>query len=106
MTITETPLFDKVWDIIDDGQLIAWDGCHKIYLALDDIEAEWFRANYETTFEGTADELVVTLGKWWDESCFLRFINAVEHQDDADSKFTTLIGQGDDEVLDEDEDDE
>lgn len=103
MTITETPLFDKVWDVIDDGQLIAWDGCHKIYLALDDIEAEWFRANYEWTLEGTADELVAALGEAWENSCSLRFISAVEHQDDADSKFTTLIGQFDDEVMDEDD---
>lgn len=104
-TIIDTPLFDKVHEAIGDAVLVAWDGCHKMYVALDEVEAQWFRESYPHVVEGDADVLLATLGKWWDASCGLRFINGVSRDPEMDSRFSTLIGQFEDEEYDEDEED-
>ena len=47
--------------------------------------------------------------KWWDESCGLRFISAVEtNEEDPNAGFTTLIpqGAGEEEVEEDEEEDE
>ena len=110
--------FDPVLDAIEGALLIAWDGCHKIYLAMDDSEANWFRQNYngrsctDRTFTGTPEEMLATLKGWWDESCPLKFVSAVTtNYENPNAGFVSLIGQGDwcdDEYdeYDEDEDDE
>ncbi len=107
MNITDTPLFDKVRDAIVHAELIAWDGCHKIYLALDTEQGEWFRENeYEYTVEGTAEEMLTTLGEWYEDSCGLRFISGVTtNHDDPNAGFTDLISQFEDEEDEEDEED-
>jgi hypothetical protein len=111
-------LFDPVEDALEGALLIAFDGCHKIYLAMDDEQAEWFRQNYngvhctDRTFTGTSEEMLATLKGWWDESCGLKFITAVttDHEN-PNAGYSSLIGQGewmdDEEFLSqEDEDDE
>jgi hypothetical protein len=108
MTITETPLFAKVREAIHDAHLIAFDGCHKIYLAMDEIEADWFRENYDNVLDDFPEAMLTVLGIWWEKSCGLRFISAVRHNaDDPNAGFVTLIGQGEDwEDDDEDEDED
>lgn len=98
--------WERVEDALPDARLIAWDTCHKIYVALDDTEAAWFRANYDRVVAGSVDDMLTTLHKWYDESCGLRFINGVRHNaEDPNAGFVDLIPQGADE--DEwDEDDE
>lgn len=108
---TETTLpdyFAPVVESIVHAHLVAWDTCHKIYLAMDEKQAEWFRKNYSPAiFEGTAEEMLITVAKWWDDSCFLRFVSAVaSSHDDTNDVFTTLIPQFADESENEDEDDE
>lgn len=105
-------LFVPVADAIVDAHLVAFDGCHKIYLAMDEIEAEWFRQNYngvhcsDRTFEGSPEEMLTTVLGWWNESCALRFVNAVHHNEaDPNAGFIALIPQGA-EGDDEDWDDE
>lgn len=95
--------WDLVEEHIEEARLIAWDTCHKIYLALDDVEADWFRNNYDCVVEGSPEEMMTTLRKWWDESCWLRFINGVRYTTpNANDGFIPLIEQGatddDDEV--------
>lgn len=104
--ITDSELFDKVRDHINEAHLVAWDECHKIYLALDEIEAGWFRdSGGYTIVTGTPDEMLAILGEWWDKSCALRFISGVHHNaTDPNAGFVTLIGQFEDSE-DEDEDD-
>ena len=38
----ETEGWTRVLKALPDTKLIAFDGCHKIYLALDEEEREWF----------------------------------------------------------------
>lgn len=107
-TTTSSFIFEKVYQIIEDAHLIAFDGCHKIYLAMDESQADWFRDSgslYSTAQGGSPDELIATLSQWWNQSCGLRFISAVEGAG-SDIKFTTVIGQGEFEDEDEYEDDE
>jgi hypothetical protein len=110
---TMTEYWDRVEDALSDAHLIAWDTCHKIYVALDETEAWWFRANYDNIVEGPADVLLTTLREWYDESCGLRFIQGVRRDAvNPNAGFVDLIPQGaDDYVLldewdDDDDDDE
>lgn len=96
-------IFFEIEEYLQDAHLIAWDGCHKIYVAMDETEAEWFRNNYNgsedtsETFHGTPEEMLTTLIKWYDESCWLRFVTAVRFDTDImESDFTYLIEQGED----------
>jgi hypothetical protein len=95
-TIADTELWDPVHEALADPnvRLIAWDGCHKMYVAKDDGQAEWFRLNYEYVREGSYEELLATLVSWWEDSCSLRFINAIASGPNGEpDKFMTLIGQ-------------
>lgn len=97
-------LFEPVEVAVNDALLIAFDGCHKIYLAMDEIEAEWFRENYEIVVEDTPEVMLATLREWYEDSCFLRFISAVEHnEENPNAGFTHLIEQGWDTDEDEEE---
>ena len=104
---TMTDYWQDVEDVLPDAHLIAWDKCHKIYLALDETEAEWFRNSGYTVVEGDPDVLLATLHKWYDESCWLRFINGVRHDAvDPNAGFVDLIPQGAEEEHDEDDDED
>ena len=96
MTKTMENYWDDVEDAAQEAILIAWDTCHKIYLAMDAEQAEWFRENYAPDiYEGTPDEMVKKLHEWFDQSCGLRFINAVEtNHADPNAGYTALIPQG------------
>jgi hypothetical protein len=89
--------FDPVIDAVENALLIAFDGCHKIYLAMDEGEADWFRENYSPNiFEGTPEEMLNLLVAWWDNSCSLKFITAVHtNHADPNAGYISLIGQGD-----------
>lgn len=101
-TKTLDELFAPVENALEDAILIAFDGCHKMYVALDEEQADWFRQNYngvhcdDRTFTGTPEEMLTTLKGWWDDSCGLKFINSVTtNYDDPNAGYTTLIGQFD-----------
>lgn len=92
-TLTES--WYDVEDRIVEAKLVAFDGCHKIYLAMDDTEADWFRLNYDIRHEGTPEEMLAIVRRWFDESCPLRFINAVTHNaENPNAGYEGLIEQG------------
>jgi hypothetical protein len=100
--------WDAVHEYAKDALLAAWDGCHKIYLAMDEAEAEWFRINYAEHIVECDDDIVDTVEGWWDESCSLRFVNAVwRNESDPNAGFVSLISQfaDDDDADDDDFDD-
>ena len=112
-----TKMKEYWWDVeeaLEDARLIAFDGCHKIYIAMDETEAEWFRKNYNPevcgtsrTFEGNEWQMLEKLREWWSESCSLKFIHAVVHnEEDPNAGFTNLIPQGAEEVHEEEDEDE
>lgn len=78
---------------------IAFDTCHKIYVLLDDEQVALMR-EYEydlifTSEEMNPEQMLDTLKEWYEKSCALKFIQAVEtNHDDPNAGFTTLIEQG------------
>lgn len=90
----DNEIFDAVAGEIENAELIAWDECHKIYLAMDSIEAAWFRENYDTVVIATPEVMFQTVVKWFNDSCGLRFVSAVRHdEEDPNRGFTDLIPQ-------------
>lgn len=89
-------------DALHLAHLVAWDECHKIYLALDEVEADSFRkaASY-ITFEGKPDEMFDKVHDWYDASCPLVMIDAVRHDPEqtphrlwgTQSVFTEIVPQ-------------
>ena len=96
-TKTPTETKDVVVEASTKALLAAFDGCHKIYLAMDEYQAKYFRENYQeeddVVVEGDADIMLETLIEWWNESCSLRFIEAVHTDQNQETVFTTLIPQ-------------
>jgi hypothetical protein len=91
--------WDEVEYAVEDAKGIAFDTCHKIYVLMDTEQVEQMR-EYEydlihTSEEKTPSEMLDTLKEWFEKSCPLRFIQAVEtNTEDPNAGFTTLIEQG------------
>lgn len=107
---------DTAWAGVDaalvDAKAIVFDGCHKIYLAMDDQEVATFtELGYGVDDDGSKLIMVTdqatarqTLEQWFDESCSLRFINSVRTVDtNPNDGFEQLIAQFE---LDDDDDDD
>jgi hypothetical protein len=106
---TLTEVFDTlVKERVSEAKAIAFDTCHKIYLLMDNEQVELMREyGYDpliTKEDATPDVMLATLQEWYEDSCGLRFIDAVStNHENPNAGFETLIGQGD---FDEDEEDE
>lgn len=98
--------FDEVEMYLPEAKAIAWDTCHKIYLLMDDEQVVAMRGygygdendpdSLITKDQMNAEQMLATIKKWFDESCPLRFVNAVETMpegQDPNEGYTTLIGQ-------------
>jgi hypothetical protein len=102
------PNFDSVASYITNAKAIAWDTCHKIYLLMDDEQVAKMR-EYEydpliTDEQMSPQQMFTEVTKWYDESCFLKFVDAVStNPDDQRPEFTSLIAQGEDSEYDDDD---
>lgn len=99
-TTTMEDYWHDVAEEVRYAKSISFDGCHKIYLAMDETQAEWFKNNYngascdDRTFEGTAEQMLALLKEWYEESCALRFIQSVKTDEaDPNAGFNNLIPQ-------------
>jgi len=103
--------FGLVEDRLSDAKAIAWDTCHKIYLLMDNEQVELMRGyGYDpliTIEESDPYTMFETLKNWYDDSCGLRFIEAVAtNHENPNAGFETLIGQFENQEDEEDEEDE
>lgn len=78
---------------------LTWDGCHKIYLVLDEQMREkmigWGYGMVEVGDD--TDGALETLQRWYDDSCGLRFIESVRTvEGDPNDGFVALVPQGQD----------
>ena len=83
--------WQKVEDYTARAKCVAFDGCHKIYVAMDQKESDYFMKEYAEnwqTFAGSSDAMYSKVRSWFEESCGLRFVSAVKS-----GKFTTLVPQ-------------
>jgi hypothetical protein len=93
----------KGWPSVMDYTLkakgIAWDGCHKIYVLMDDNQVELMRKyEYEhiyTLADLIDDSFYNIIFDWYGDSCGLRFVYAVETTETGNPNdgFTDLIEQ-------------
>ena len=91
--------WNKVENWLYDAKGIAFDGCHKIYVLMDDEQMALMKEyGYDPLIAAdtmTIDEMLATLKKWYHNSCMLRFINAVStNHEDPNAGFVDLIPQG------------
>lgn len=93
---------DKLFTALADAKALAWDGCHKIYLLMDDEQVEQTRSYGYGSGDGDSELVPVTdpvealdlLRNWWDESCGLRFINTIRTvPGDPNDGFADIIAQ-------------
>ena len=86
--------WEKVYDCTKKAKLIGFDECHKIYIATDKHEADYFTENGWETFSGTPSEMADKLHEWYEASCGLSFITAVRFdKKKGETVFKTLIPQ-------------
>lgn len=85
-----------------NARALGYDGCHKIYIAMDDEEAELLADIGYGQTPGTV--LIRTEGLsvstrvniivgWYMESCGLEFVEA-SYTNGDDSRFVRVVGQG------------
>lgn len=89
-----TEWLGPVEEAVRNSVLVAWDGCHKIYVALDQKSADDFRyLEYPHIVQSDSDTVLELLNEWWDESCPLRFIQSMSNGGDDCDDFDDLIPQ-------------
>lgn len=74
---------------------VSWDGCHKIYLNMDKAQHDkMIGYGYTRTMENTNPYITAQeIEKWYEDSCSLRFIDAVFSNDDDTDKFVIVVSQ-------------
>ncbi len=101
------PDYYEVSVAIAEAKAIAWDTCHKIYVLMDDAQVEAMRRygygdeyapdSLITKDQMTSQQMLDTVKKWYEDSCSLRFVQAVETVPEGENPnegFTDLIEQG------------
>jgi hypothetical protein len=109
MTITMEQRWENVLASLQDARGICFDGCHKIYVLMDDQQVDEFTAygydiitvdddstDDDDEYTATVDEAFAIVHDWYDMSCFLKFVNGVEtaDSDNRNDDYFDLIPQG------------
>lgn len=83
---------------------IAFDGCHKIYILLDEAQTDLMTSHGYGEGDshhlpvGDVGEALDTLTDWYQDSCDLRFIQSVRTvEGDPNDGFRSIISQFEDE---------
>lgn len=98
--MTTTINWQITTDALSSARGIAFDGCHKIYVLLDDTQVDRMRSNgYTEDNEGivtgkTPGEYLSVVQEWFEKSCGLRFVESIRTVDgDPNVGYTDLIAQ-------------
>lgn len=82
---------------MNNGLLVAFDGCHKMYVAMDQPTAQWFQAWYPETVCSADGDMLEALQDWWDQSCELRFIQSLWNVNTPEEGYEYIIEQSSEE---------
>ena len=87
---------------ISEAEAIAWDTCHKIYILMDTEQVDLMRGyGYDpiiTNEELNPDDMFSLVQEWYENSCSLRFIQAVStNHINPNAGFESLSAQFEDE---------
>lgn len=96
--------YDLINDRVGSAKAIAWDNCHKIYILMDNEQVELMReygyAPIIMADQMSSDEMFNQVIEWYEDSCSLRFIDAVStNKDNPNAGFETLVSQFDEEEI-------
>jgi hypothetical protein len=102
------------FDILEytqEAKGIAFDTCHKIYILMDDEQMNLMKQyEYELLISSEdmdAEEMANTVLKWYEESCSLRFINAVHtNKENPNDGYIQVVPQFADYEEEEEEDED
>jgi hypothetical protein len=97
--------FEDIWDDVEqelyEARGISFDGCHKIYVLMDDRQveqsAEWGYGEDGSFLvtDLTPEEMLAVVKNWYEGSCGLKFIEAVRtNEEDPNEGYNNLIPQG------------
>jgi len=86
--------WDTVEEALEDAVAITWDGCHKIYVLMDDGQVEVMRDyGYDPIVNVTESDVgLKQVKRWFDASCGLAFVSGIKSPG-RNEDFTTLIAQ-------------
>lgn len=86
--------FKLVSEAVKTAKLVAFDGCHKIYVAMDEESAKELEGGGYTTYSAHRTAMLNTVKRWYRESCPLRFVQSIGHSlVDPNLGYKTLIPQ-------------
>ena len=74
----------KVAEATDKADLVAWDNCHKIYVALDKAEGSWYMDNKYQCFIGSPEAMLDQVCEWYEKAsieCGLQYVDATSTSD-------------------------
>jgi hypothetical protein len=96
--------YDLVYERVSEAKGIAWDTCHKIYILMDSEQVDLMRGyGYDpliTADQMSSDEMFNTVMEWYEDSCSLRFIDAVStNHINPNAGFETLVSQFDEQEV-------
>ena len=85
-------------DIVNEADSIAWDGCHKVYILMDEKQTQQM-IDYEYDYlikakDSNPYDMSDTVGNWYNHSCYLRFIDVVYTDENGEDEFYPLVAQG------------
>lgn len=80
-------------ELLEQASTVAWDGCHKIYLNMDvEQTGKMIGYGYGYMVGGTTENKQDAVFRWYEDSCSLRFIDAVFTEGESD-RFVTIVAQ-------------
>lgn len=101
MQTFEEPFLSDVKHALENAFSITWEGCHKIYIMLDqESHEQMISYKYDPILVKDKNEAVSKLWEWFDNSCGLRFIQSISFPMNNEN-YINVIGQGE---YDDDED--
>lgn len=81
-------------ELLSQASTVAFDGCHKIYLNMDSQQTDkMISYGYSNIVGGSFWDKQTAVFKWYEDSCSLRFIDAVFTQPDGGDQFVVVVGQ-------------
>lgn len=99
---------DLLEEALTSATGIAWDGCHKIYVLMDEEQLDLMQSYGYGDSEGGSELMAIETEQdrarafeivkgWFEDSCGLRFISAVRTvPGDPNDGFTTIVAQFED----------
>ena len=79
----------RIEELSETAVCAVWDGCHKIYLAMDPQSEGHLNAYPYATYTG----IYGWIEKWWCNSCSLRFVSTIRNGGMTNDDYDDVLPQ-------------